>query len=257
MRQVRALQLQPACFDGGEAALRLILRSRRGCFWRCGFMRRARVSAALEHLKAIEEARERRAESTAGQADKQKAPRVSTTDPEVRIIKMADGGFQPAWNMQIASAAEQQIVVAVDISSSSSDRGLLRPMLEAIGRRFGRLPRQYLADAGFTSNDQIEWAAGMGVEVYCPPVKSKHGTDPFQPRRGDGPGLLAWRKRMQSPVGQDCYKRRSLCECLNARARRYALTQIKLRGRDKALTLLRWFALANNILQAHRLAKPA
>ena len=31
--------------------------------------------------------------------------RVSTTDPQARVMKMADGGFRPACNCQIVTAA--------------------------------------------------------------------------------------------------------------------------------------------------------
>jgi len=219
--------------------------------------REARVAAALERLGAIEEQRRRRAKTNAKETAEQKEPRASTTDPEARVIKMPDGGFRPAWNMQIASAAEQQIVVAVDVTASGSDRGLIRPMLEAIGRRFGRLPRRYLADGGFTKGEDIEWAAGERVAVHCPPPRSKHDTDPFAPRRDDGPGVAAWRRRMRSPTGKARYKRRSICECINARGRNWTLDRTTVRGREKALSALRWFALANNILQGHRLARLA
>ncbi len=217
--------------------------------------RAARAAAALDQLAAVEAQRKRRAKSNPKETAKQKEPRVSTTDPEARVIKMPDGGFRPAWNMQIASAVEQQIVVAVDVTASGSDRGLIRPMLEAIGRRLGRLPRRYLADGGFTKGADIEWAAGARVAVHCPPPRSKHKTDPFAPRPADGPGIAAWRRRMRGPTGKARYKRRSIAECLNARGRKWTLDQITVRGRDKALSALRWFALANNILQGHRLAR--
>src|SRR6266852_2306368 len=71
-----------------------------------------------------------------------KEPRASTTDPDARVVKMADGGFRPAYNMQIASVAGEQIVVAVEVSTSSSDRGLARPMLEKIDATYGALPAQ-------------------------------------------------------------------------------------------------------------------
>jgi len=219
--------------------------------------RQARAEAALEQLAALDEQRKRRAKTNAKQTAKQKEPRVSTTDPEARVIKMPDGGFRPAWNMQIASALEQQIVVAVDITASGSDRGLIRPMLEAIGRRLGRLPRRHLADGGFTKGADIEWATGERVAVHCPPPRSKHNTDPFAPRHDDGPGVAAWRRRMRSAAGKARYKRRSIAECINARGRKWTLDQITVRGRDKALSALRWFALANNILQGHRLVRRA
>src|SRR5882757_3446379 len=131
-------------------------------------------------------------------AKRPKEPRVSTTDPEARVVKMADGGFRPAYNMQIASVAGEQIAVAVEVSTSSSDRGLARPMLEKIAATYGELPNQHLVDGGYSKNDDIEWAHGVDVAMHCPPIINKHNTDPFAPRDDDGPGISEWRKRMQS-----------------------------------------------------------
>src|SRR5712691_6979346 len=68
--------------------------------------RQARVAAALEKLAEIEAMRERRGRTNKKQVAKQKEPRASTTDPQARVMKMADGGFRPAYNCQIATAAE-------------------------------------------------------------------------------------------------------------------------------------------------------
>src|SRR6267142_343841 len=104
---------------------------------------------------------------------RRKAVRASTTDPDARVIKMPDGGFRPAYNMQIASVAGEQIVVAVEVSTSSSDRGLARPMLEKIEATYGELPNQYLVDGGFSKNDDIEWAYAAEVAMLCPPIINK------------------------------------------------------------------------------------
>lgn len=186
-----------------------------------------------------------------------KEPRASTTDPDARVVKMADGGFRPAYNMQIASVAREQIVVAIDVSTSSSDRGLARPMLEKIEATYGELPNQHLIDGGFTKNDDIEWAHGVNVAMLCPPIVNKHNTDPFAPRDDDGPGISAWRKRMQSEAGKATYRGRSIHECINARLRQWGLVQLTVRGRAKALVVLTWYALANNILQGERLRRVA
>jgi hypothetical protein len=61
-----------------------------------------------------------------------------------------------------------------------------------------------------------EWAASLGVKVYGPPIRSKHNTDPYAPRRDDGPGVAARRRRMKSPQGKALYKRCSMGECINA-----------------------------------------
>lgn len=218
--------------------------------------RECRVTAALDRLAELEAERARRAKTNAEQTKKQGAPRASTTDPEARVMKMADGGFRPAYNLQIVSAVEARIIVAVDAETSGSDRGHMAAMLMRIKPRYGRAPRRYLADGGFTKNADIEWAAAPengAVQVHCPPIKSRHDTDPFAPRAADGPGMAAWRRRMKSPAGKARYKRRAIAEGLHAQFRHWNLHQFTVRGRAKARAVLLWFALANNILRAHGL----
>jgi transposase len=215
-----------------------------------------RIEAALAKQTELAAERARRKRKNAKQTKKQKEPRASTTDPDARVMKMADGGFRPAYNIQLAGAAEQQVVVAVDVETKGSDRGRLRPMIERIKARFRRTPKRYLADGGFHKNDDIEWAARPAngpIKVYCPAPKNKHGTDPYAPRPDDGPGVAAWRRRMDSPTGKAIYKRRAPHECINARGRSYNLARLLVRGREKVRSIALWFALANNILQGHRL----
>ena len=172
-------------------------------------------------------------------------------------MKMADGGFRPAYNCQIATAAGGQIVVAAEAKVTGSDRGLLRPMLDQLKRCYGRWPKRHLVDGGFNKNEDIEWAAGNGVKVYGPASRSKHKRDPYAVRTDDGPGVAAWRARMNSPHGKGVYKRRARAEWINARLRNWGLYQFRVRGIQKISTVLRWFALANNILTGHRLLRAA
>jgi len=65
--------------------------------------------------------------------------------------------------------------------------------------------------------------------------------------------VLAWRSRMASEEGKAQYKRRSICECIHARWRNWDLHQVTVRGVEKVTAVVLWFALANNILQGHRL----
>lgn len=229
-------------------------RRRRAAQERAAAEREARVRAALVKLTEIEAERVRRARTNAKATRRQKAPRASTTDPEARILKMPDGGFRPAYNFQIACAPESQIVLGIDVTASGSDRGLIRPMLEQVRRRYDRLPRHYLADGGFSKNQDIEHAASHGVLLHCPPIRTRHDTDPFAPRPDDGPGVAAWRRRMNSPAGKARYKRRAIAECINARLRNWNLRQITVRGIEKAKTILLWFAFTNNLTQGFRLA---
>ena len=242
-------RLQQETTDDPQASNRRIMAARE----RAAREREARVKAALEQMTAIEALRERRRKTNRKQAEKQKEPRASTTDPNARVMKMPDGGFRPAYNCQIASVAGGEIAIGTQVRNVGSDRGLARPMLEQIKQRHDRWPKRWLIDGGFNKNEDTEWAASHGVKIYGPPVFSKHNRDPYAPSDRDKPGVAAWRARMKSPHGKSVYKRRARAECINARFRNWGLYQFTVRGLEKVATILRWFALTNNILAGHRL----
>jgi transposase len=232
-------------------------RRRRKAEERAARERQERIEAALKKLNELQAERQRREKTNKAQVKKQGEPRASTTDAEARVMKMPDGGFRPAYNCQLATVAQGQIVVGATVTAVGSDRGLLRPMLDELQRRYGRRPARHLVDGGFNKNDDTEWAATAGVDVYGPPGQTKHKTDPYAPRPDDGPGVAAWRQRMASDEGKAAYKRRSMGECINAHMRNRGLYQFTVRGLAKVQTVLRWQALANNILAGHRLLSAA
>jgi transposase len=219
--------------------------------------RAERVARALAQLGEVEQIRKKREKKNRKQTEKQKEPRASTTDPEARTMKMADGGFRPAYNVQVASVAGEQIVVAVEPNNVGSDRGQIGPMLDEVQERTGHLPERYLADGGFEAAKDIERAHAENVAIYCPPTQSKHGNDPYAPRKDDGPGVLAWRQRMASEEAKKLYKTRSICECIHARWRNWNLIRLTVRGLPKVKTVMLWYALANNILQGARMIREA
>src|SRR5438128_170693 len=119
--------------------------------------RSERVKAAQTALGEIKRQRQEREEKR-GNGKKPKEPRASTTDAEARVMKMADGGFRPGYNVQVVSAAGEQIVAGLEVTNTGSDRGLMRPMLERQRTRPGGPPKRYLVDGGFGSGEGIEWA---------------------------------------------------------------------------------------------------
>ena len=215
-----------------------------------------RVKAALDRMSELEAERARRTKTNKAQVSKQKEPRASTTDAEARSIKMADGGFRPAYNLQIVSAPASQVIVAVDLDTTGSDRGLARRGLERLAS-CGIKPADYLVDGGFTKNEDIEWADAGGVKLWCPAIHNKHRTDPYAARSEDGPGVADWRQRMPSERGIVLYKERCKAECPNAWARRMGLTRLLVRGKQKVRAVLLWFALAHNMLRALALRQQA
>lgn len=231
-------------------------RRKRAAQERAARERAERIAAAQERMREREAERERREKTNKKQVSKQKEPRTSTTDADARVMKMPDGGFRPAYNMQIVSDPNSQVIVAVDIDTSGSDHGLVRPALEGLQGR-GCKPSDYLVDGGFTKNDDIEWAHANGIRLWCPPPHSKHGTDPYAPREDDKPGVADWRKRMPSDAGKQMYRDRVKAECVNASGRRMGLRQLTVRGREKARTMLLWFANAHNMLRIFALRQTA
>ena len=218
--------------------------------------REERVKAALDRMSELAAERARREKTNKNQTDQQKEPRASTTDAEARSIKMADGGFRPAYNLQIVSAPASQVIVGVDIDSTGSDHGLARRGLELLASR-GIKPADYLVDGGFAKNEDIEWADAGGIKLWCPAVRNKHRTEPYAVRAKDGPGVADWRQRMASERGSVLYRERCKAECPNAWARRMGLTRLLVRGKEKARVVLLWFALAHNMLRAFALRRAA
>jgi hypothetical protein len=47
-------------------------------------------------------------------------PRASTTDTQARIMKMADGGFRPAYNVQFATDTKSTAIAGVSVDNIGS-----------------------------------------------------------------------------------------------------------------------------------------
>jgi transposase len=214
--------------------------------------RAERVKAAQTALAKLKGQRQE-LEDKGGNGKKPKKPRASTTDADARIMKMADAGFRPAYNVQVASVADTQIIVSVDVGNNGSDRCLMKPMLEKLHGLTG-LPKHHIVDGGFCNAHDIEWAHRLEVEVFCPPTKSKSGVDPYLPRDTDGVGTKIWRARMASDAGKALYALRVICECIHARWRNWGLRQVTVRGLEKVRSVVNLYAFTNNLLQGFRMA---
>ncbi len=128
---------------------------------------KARERAAREKQQRLQLAQEEleklRATKTSQEA-KQEA-RVSETDPEARIMKQADGGFAPSYNVQISTDATHGIIVGVDVSQSGTDYGQLAGAVEKVEENLGRAPEQVVVDGGFTGRENILAMDGKRVDL--------------------------------------------------------------------------------------------
>jgi hypothetical protein len=204
--------------------------------------RGARLRRALEQLPQIEAGKPAK--------DKDKA-RVSTTDPDARVMKMGDGGFRPAFNVQLATDTQTQIITGVDVTNSGGDQGKLAPMVEQHEERYQKRPKEMLIDGGFAKKEDIEKVGQAGTTVYAPVQASKDAErDPHTPRADDTPQVAQWRQRMATPEAKEIYKERaSTAECVNAHARNLGLYQFRVRGLAKAKAVVLLYVLAHNLLR--------
>lgn len=224
--------------------------------------RERRVAQALEQLEEIErshKAKPKKEGETDEEHAKRSEPRASSTDPEARVMKMADGGFRPAYNVQLATDTDTQIIVGVEVDNVGSDMAQLSPMLEQLEQRYERLPEEALVDAGFASHHAIEDAHERGVCVYSPVVKPRDPSrDPHRPRPGDSEAIAQWRVRMGTEQAKEVYRERAAsAECVNALARQRGLQQFPIRGRSKVRAVALWYALAHNLMRMLSLPTPA
>jgi transposase len=208
--------------------------------------RAERVRHALDRLPAVEAARRRN-----GKAPEE--ARTSTTDPGARVMKMADGGFRPAFNVQFATDTAGDVIVGLDVGDAGSDHGLLGPMLDQIVTRHGRAPAEMLIDGGYVNLAEIAALSSRhcGTTLYAPPTTPRDpARDPHAPLPDDHPAVAAWRVRMGTQDAKDIYRERAAtAELVNAQARNRGLRLLPVRGLAKVRAVLLWFALAHNVVR--------
>lgn len=215
----------------------------------------ARERAAREREERLQKALEQHAELEAKKktAEQKEKARISTTDPEARVMKMADGGFRPAYNVQFATDPETQIITGVDVTNSGGDQGKMAPMVEQHEERYGETPDEMLVDGGFAKKEDIVAVSepNGSTTVYAPVQASKSSQrDPHEPRPDDKPAVAEWRQRMATDEAKEIYKQRAAtAECVNAIARNRGLQQFRVRGRPKVKAVILWYVLAHNLMR--------
>lgn len=225
----------------------------------------ARERAARERVERLEQARNELAAKKAqaeksGRAKKdaknpRKKHRASRSDPQARVMKMANSGFSPAYNAQFCTDVDSNIIVGVDVSQQGNDTGLASPMLEQIADDYDQRPKAILADTSYASKDEITTITQSGTTpLIAIPIKGKNAdkveADAYVPHKGDTPEVRAWRERMASAEGQQILKKRGqVAELVHAVLDQMNLARLKVRGLHKVRSVLLWFALAHNLLR--------
>jgi len=210
--------------------------------------RLGRVKAALSELTKVEAAKEKSHDKK-----RERPPRASTTDPEARVMKMPNGGFNPAYNVQFASDPGSRAIVGVMVSNRGTDAPLSEPMRQQVERRTGQKVSEHLVDGGYVNLEVIDRAADQEVDLYMPvpqPNKNSKVIDRFARREDDSDAVADWRSRMNTQEAQAIYQERaSTSETINAEVRTYrGMSPLAVRGIAKAMCIALWSALAYNLM---------
>jgi IS5 family transposase len=241
----------------------------------------AKLRAAREREACIGEALARLPEVAAAKrrnGGRAEDARASTTDADASVMKMGDGGFRPAYNVQFATECEGHVIVGMDVVTAGSDMAQLTPMVDQVEQRAGKVPAEWLVDGGFPAHEQIDAVAGK-TTLYAPvpknkPPKSKSQpkdppegpageVDPpvpaaiseFEPKPGDSEAVAKWRGRMNTDAARELYKdRAATAECVNAQARNRGLQRMPVRGLAKVKCVVRLYVLAHNLMRMATLA---
>src|SRR5437763_9212457 len=85
-------------------------------------------------------------------------------------MKMADGGFRPAYNVHFGTDTASQIIVGIDVATCGSDQGQMAPMVEQIHERYEQYPKDVLIDGGCVKHDDIDTVSApeQGCTAYGP-----------------------------------------------------------------------------------------
>lgn len=208
-----------------------------------------RIEQALAQVPELEAAKQRYGNRKRDAASKAKPVRSSTTDAAARKMKMGDGGYRPAYNVQLAGACGSRAIVAVAVTNQGSDQHQSVPLRDQAEQRTGRKVHEHLLDGGFVHRQSIEQAGEQAVAIYAP-VQETEGVNPAAPKKGDGPHVHAWRQRMATPEAKAIYKERAATsETINADLKTWrGLDRLPVRGIAKVTCLALWSALAYNLM---------
>lgn len=179
--------------------------------------------------------------------------RVSTTDPQATRMKMADGGFRPAYNCQSVVDAESTAIFSISIEVTGSDAGLLQDAILRVEARYNRAINAVLADGGYVNLEAVEaLEADARRKVYMPPPrprgKGSSTANRHKRRPNDSAAVGAWRERMGTEAAKAIYKKRAASvELVHARYANRGLNQFRTRGVTRTKCELLLQAIVHNM----------
>jgi transposase len=255
----------------------------------------AAIEAAMQRLEA--EARQaaeaKRQEREAAQAereaqgakprgpqpkpiDERPADKAQTnfTDPDAKIMKTSNKGFDYCYNGQIVVDDEHQIIVAAEVTPQANDKQQAIPLAEATLQNLEAAgielpptsdepeapakPIPLSADSGYFSEDNVAGLESLPFDPHLATGREKHHT-PQPPVAEGSPATDATAKqrmahKLRTPAGRQCYaKRKQIVEPVFGQMKHArGFRQFLLRGLHKVAAEWKLLCLTHNLLKIWR-----
>jgi transposase len=211
---------------------------------------RQRLARLEQAVQVVQRRQQQRRHSKRTDTPPQDA-RASETDPEAAKMKMPDGGYRLAYNVETVTDEASGLIVTVAVTDQGSDTGQAGPLLRQLEQEQAR-PAAVLLDSGFAAAEDIETLEGHGIEVLMPPRNERldraAGRDPYARKRRDSAVIAEWRARMGTAAAQTRYRRRApVAEGVHAQQANRGWRRFRLRGRSKVEAEACWQALGHNV----------
>jgi transposase len=177
--------------------------------------------------------------------------RASITDPDVRKMKMGDGGFRLAYNVQFATGLDSRVIYGVHVVQTL-DPGTPPTVMAQVSERLKKINlsaiKNWIADCAYSAKIDIETAALLFPNCcYYAPPKLKAGLDPTKENKKDGEAVKKWRKMINSETIKEIYRKRcSTAEFSNMHAKNQSLNEFSVRGVVKVKGMALLHAIAQN-----------
>jgi len=226
-------------------------------------------AAARARKEAEEKSRERgddddatttKGEDAAQNAQVKPTAQRNFTDPDARIMKTADGSFHYCYNAQAVVDADHQVIIATQLTNIAVDVQQLKPMLEETRTTVGSLPAEILADAGYGSAKNLEYAKTIedasdgATRFFISTGRAKHGERIPDVPRGRIPADATARERMgrklKTKNGRAVYARRkAIVEPVFGQIHTRQGKRVVLRGLEQAQHEWNLLAACHNLMK--------
>lgn len=177
--------------------------------------------------------------------------RASFVDPEARKMKMGDGAYRLAYNLQFATGVKSRAIYGVDVVNTL-DPGMIAPMIAEVSHRLKSLgikdPEHWLGDAAYGYKDDLNAVYELypDIKVIAPPSQELEVAQRI--KKTDSEAVKRWRKSIGTEEFKDIYRQRcSTAEFSNMLTKAKGAGQVLVRGIQKVTSMCLLHAIAFNM----------